>query len=411
MATDFFYSELPALKSFWEISNPLNFVPVPEDWYILITDVKNSTEAIARGNYKTINLLGASSIIAVLNVAGGIEVPFVFGGDGATVLVPPSLMASARDALLATQQVAQQEFGMELRVGVVPVSVVAAHSYAVTVAKVQISKHYTQANFSGGGLTFATELVKDDRPDNPYQIQASCSPSADFSGLECRWQDIPCHTGQALSLILAATTSGSEPAEQIYERAIATIRTIYQDDQSLHPVRLDGLNLCFNPRQLALETRLQTASTGFWSRLRYLLLIELGNLLGLLFIRLRITLDGTNWGQYKTGVLATTDYRKFDDVLRMVIASTPEQTQQLTRYLEQEFRAGSLVYGLHQSDRVLMTCLIFERSGRQVHFIDGADGGYAIAARAMKQRLQHKVNNWKTYNRMLHFRNQVKIEE
>jgi hypothetical protein len=35
-----------------------------------------------------------------------------------------------------------------------------------------------------------------------------------------------------------------------------------------------------------------------------------------------------------------------------------------------------------------MTCLVFERGGRQVHFVDGADGGYALAAKDMKQRMK-----------------------
>jgi len=39
----------------------------------------------------------------------------------------------------------------------------------------------------------------------------------------------------------------------------------------------------------------------------------------------------------------------------------------------------------------LMTCLVFERHGRQVHFIDGADGGYAIAAKKLKHRARKSV--------------------
>ena len=34
---------------------------------------------------------------------------------------------------------------------------------------------------------------------------------------------------------------------------------------------------------------------------------------------------------------------------------------------------------------VLMTCLIFERMGSQVHFVDAADGGYAMAAVGLKK--------------------------
>lgn len=95
-----------------------------------------------------------------------------------------------------------------------------------------------------------------------------------------------------------------------------------------------------------------------------------------------------NWGDYKQLVSEATDFKKFDDVLRMVISGKTKQRQKLVDYLEQKFKEGRLVYGIHVSDRALMTCLVFERDGRQVHFVDGADGGYALAAKKMKERMK-----------------------
>jgi hypothetical protein len=34
-----------------------------------------------------------------------------------------------------------------------------------------------------------------------------------------------------------------------------------------------------------------------------------------------------------------------------------------------------------------MTCLVFDYAGRHLHFIDGADGGLFLAAKALKQRV------------------------
>ena len=63
--------------------------PLPEGWALAVADVVSSTEAIAAGKYKSVNMAGASVITAVLNVLEGSDYPFVFGGDGAVIAVPP----------------------------------------------------------------------------------------------------------------------------------------------------------------------------------------------------------------------------------------------------------------------------------------------------------------------------------
>jgi hypothetical protein len=48
---------------------------------------------------------------------------------------------------------------------------------------------------------------------------------------------------------------------------------------------------------------------------------------------------------------------------------------------------------LHISTEALVTCLIFEREGGHLHFIDGANGGYALAANKLKLRLTALAEN------------------
>lgn len=84
-------------------------------------------------------------------------------------------------------------------------------------------------------------------------------------------------------------------------------------------------------------------------------------------------------------MVSNTDLKKFDDMLRQALSRTPVQGRQLTAYLEDRFLHRECVYGLHVSDSALITCLIGNRSGEHYHFIEGADGGYALAAAAMKQ--------------------------
>ena len=76
----------------------------------------------------------------------------------------------------------------------------------------------------------------------------------------------------------------------------------------------------------------------------------------------------------------------------MVLTGNKHQREELEKYLSQEYLDKNIVYGIHITDRVIMTCLVFQRNGRQVHFIDGADGGYALAAKELKVQLKEISN-------------------
>jgi len=389
MDTEFFYTDLRVLDNFLDIANSINFKSVPTDWYILITDIVGSTQAIEAGRYKEVNLIGACSIIAVLNIAGNLELPFVFGGDGAAILIPPSLFSKARQALLATRQRAMTEFGMELRVGAVPVVDVTVARYDVKVAKIWVSENYYQAAFTGGGLSYATQLIKNPRSGQLYNYSNTTgNVKADFSGLECRWQDIPSKHGQTVSLIVRVLPSNTDISNGLYQEIIEKIQSIYGSGDDLNPIAKEHLRLAFSYKYLKSETRLRAKSRKFWHKMLYFFQIWIENILGWFLMTLKIKLAGVEWGTYKENAIAATDYKKFDDMLRMIIDGNEAQRKNLNRYLEKNYQSGKLVYGLHVSDRALMTCLVFERNGRQVHFIDGADGGYAVAAKGMKRRIK-----------------------
>ena len=84
------------------------------------------------------------------------------------------------------------------------------------------------------------------------------------------------------------------------------------------------------------------------------------------------------------------DYRKFDDVLRMVLDCSEIQTQEIEQYLESKYQEGQLFYGTYKSNNALMTCYVQDiQPGQHIHFIDGGDGGYAMAAKQLKTQLKN----------------------
>jgi hypothetical protein len=127
-----------------------------------VADVRHSTQAIEKGLYKAVNIIGASVIIGVLNLAKPTAVPFVFGGDGAILCLPPHLAAVVPDTLRTVRSLARQVYGLDLRVGLIPVQAIQQAGYEVRVARLRVSDYYVQAAFTGGGLTYAETLLKDE---------------------------------------------------------------------------------------------------------------------------------------------------------------------------------------------------------------------------------------------------------
>ena len=167
---DKFYEQLEGFSEFTQFTELERYSPLPSEWYVLITDVIGSTNAIEDGLYKEVNSLGAASIVALLNSVAPLKVPYVFGGDGATVCIPPSSKAAAESALVAAKQMAKNNFGLDLRIGMVAMSDIEAAGHQILVGKYHPSAHFQQAMFQGDGLSHAESLIKDLGIDNPFQL-------------------------------------------------------------------------------------------------------------------------------------------------------------------------------------------------------------------------------------------------
>src|SRR6266850_767115 len=104
-----------------------------------------------------------------------------------------------------------------------------------------------------------------------------------------------------------------------------------------------------------------------------------------LIMRFGISVGGFVPKTYVRQVVENSDFRQYDDGLRMILDCTPELEAALTQRLTLAASAGVVRYGLHRQDAAMMTC--FTPSALRsdhVHFIDGARGGYASAATALK---------------------------
>jgi hypothetical protein len=139
-------------------------------------------------------------------------------------------------------------------------------------------------------------------------------------------------------------------------------------------------------RQLGNEVGVRAADRGPLGKWLWLMRARGYVVLGWFLMKFGLKTGKTEWGEYKDALFKNTDVRKFNDIYRQILAGKPAQREALDAWLAGRYAKKELVYGLHVADRAHMTCLVFDYSGKHLHFIDGADGGLFLAAKAFKER-------------------------
>ena len=377
--SDGFYGGIPVFRGFGKLMDPALYSPLPDGWTIGVADIVESTKAIAEARYKAVNMAGAAVIAAITNALEGREFPFVFGGDGASFAVSPDDLSRARDALAATAIWVKEDLDLVMRVALVPVAAVRAQGLDVRVARFGPSPNLSYAMFSGGGLGWAETAMK----RGEFVVPAAPSGTQpDLTGLSCRFEEIPAIHGLILS-VLVVPARGADPAafRKLIEDVIALVE---RSPDAGRPVPPGGPPLRWPPAGLEYEMRAARSGSLFrwrgfvlaWTLWVYVIMrfgIKVGNFVPATYVR---------------QLVENSDFRKYDDGLRMILDCTPELEKALTQRLAEAASNGVARYGLHRQDAAMMTC--FTPSAMRsdhVHFIDGARGGYASAATALKATL------------------------
>ncbi|NJK32492.1 MAG: DUF3095 domain-containing protein [Deltaproteobacteria bacterium] len=381
-----FYAEIPAFTDFVEVTKAEHYRPAPLDWRVVITDVIGSTKAIEAGRYKDVNSLGVASIVALRNALPGIELPFVFGGDGATILVPSSHISTIEATLRGIRRMAQDAFDMDMRTSTVAIEELHGEGHEVLVARYQASDDVYLAMFSGNGLTAAEKRIKDPELASRYRIAEDGPVAADFTGFECRWKPIPSRHGQVASILVQARSSERSVAEQVYREVLQAIAAALQGDG--RPVDPSNLQLQGRGGNFDAEAKIRAGKPKGARFVLRRMIAKTEAMIGTTLMRKGWRAGGFPGDIYKGQVVSNTDFRKFDDTLRMVVDVGPDALEAIRTMLAERHARGQLVFGIHVSGASLMTCAIESYEGKHVHFVDGADGGYALAAKQMKQQIK-----------------------
>jgi len=372
-----YYASLPVFEGFSRILDPERYRPLPDGWLLGFTDVVGSTQAIQAGRYKAVNTAGASAIAAVTNALQGRAFPFVFGGDGASLAVAAGDEAIVRGALAATATWAREELDLVTRAALVPVSAVRAQGLDVGVARFAPSKNVSYAMFSGGGLAWAERAMKNGEFAVP---PAPPGTLPDLTGLSCRWNDIPTSRGVILSVLVVPVKHGDPAFRRLIQDLLTELET---STEVVKPVPDGAPAVGWPPPGLDLEARAtrRQGESHFMARLR----VMISTLLAYCVMRLGVRVGPFDPAVYRREVVDNSDFRKYDDNLRMTLDCTPGLADAIERRLARAAGENILRFGLHRQDKAIMTCIVPSiATSNHVHFVDGAAGGYALAARNLK---------------------------
>ncbi|UHS61988.1 DUF3095 domain-containing protein [Agrobacterium vaccinii] len=379
-----FLKNLPVFLHFEDVADPTLYRALPDGWALALADIIDSTGAIDSGRYKAVNMAGAGVISGLLNALQRHDLPFIFGGDGAAVAIAPSQIDAAREALSKVQAWVADDIRLTLRAAIVPVSAIRENGLDVRVARFQASDDVSYAMFSGGGNHWADEQMK----SGHYLISAAESGSRpDLTGLSCRWNPIEAARGKVVSII-ALPGPNTDPLA--FRGIVAEIVALANEDgRGGHPVPVEGPPLGFIREGLVLEAKALSGYRDSLSQIRKGAWVLFQTVLIAVLYSFKKTVGRFDPVQYKRSVASNTDFRKFDDGLKMTVDVDPDTLKKIKARLEGASREGICFYGLHEQDTALMTCIVPSPLSRDhMHFVDGGDGGYAKAATNLKAQMQ-----------------------
>lgn len=352
------------------------FYPFPADWHVIVTDIKNSTEAVFSGQHEVVNLVATGSIVAVLNIAfsKNLSIPFFFGGDGATFIVPATILEACMQALTLYKTNTLTNFNLGLRCGTVPVHTIITAGCDLRVSKFNSSSVFSIPVTLGDGLIYAEKLIKQ---QDQQQDTSLPGQELDLSGMQCRWDRIapPEDKEEVVTLLILARDINRQA--EVFGAVMNRMDALYGTPQKRQPISVTKLRLKTTFNRLSTEIKARLGRID-WLQLAHSRLLLL---FGYLYFR---TPKGK---KYLKSLVDMSETLVIDGKINTVISGTLGQRKQLQAFLDEEEANGNIIYGMHISNASVMSCYVRNMEDGHVHFVDGAEGGYTKAAQMLKAKM------------------------
>jgi len=358
------------------LDDPKNFKDFPDDWHIVVADVEGSTEAVANGKQREVNLSAVGCIIAAFNLVRDKEVtfPVFFGGDGVTMVLPPSIFKQVFATLELHREAVKNNWGLNMRLGSLPVDYIYEHEHSLAIARSRPDDMQLIPIIRGSGLVFAEKEIKSGRGHSPkYAIEYALNTE----GMECNWTRLPNidESTTTLSLLVSA-----QKAEDLgyYSKILEEIDTIYGAHSERTPAHPDAIIEEVGEGSLRSRIIKNLRSKSIWEHIKALPQLVFPK------TYLRVTDEGK---KFSRKLSALTDDLMLDGNINTVLQGTADQHDALIEFLKSISSDSSVIYGTHISETAVISCRVEDLNGDLIHFIDGDGGGFTQAAKELKRKM------------------------
>jgi len=362
------------------LSDEMSFTNLPEDWYIFVVDIQNSTQAVQNGMHENVNLSAAGSIVTVLNevkkINNQIRIPYFFGGDGTTFIIPSMFQKQILSLLENYRHHVKNNTSLILMVGCMEVKEIYELNKKIKIAKLALTDHLTIPIVLGSGLKYAEDVIKSSFIDS--QIKLSEIESINLIGMECRWKEIKPKEENNKIVCLLVNCHIDQIQMEVYKSIFEKLIDTFGKYEERNPVSRSKLQLNTSINKIREELKIKTTEYSFITLLKNWFGTIVGNFFFKVFNK-RV--------EYLRNIPLLSDTIMLDGVINTVFSGSQEKIDEFLTFIDELEKQGKIKYGIHITHSSIMSCYVEDRNAKHIHFIDGTEGGYTKAAMMYKSKL------------------------
>lgn len=379
----FFYKNLPIqnLAVTDVLSDAKHFKNVPKDWHIVVVDVESSTQAVKHMLHHPVNYASSLSVIVVLNeiakIDDTVDIPFFFGGDGASFLIPDAMEQRIVMVLENVKEMIFKDYFLSLRVGSIQIAELnKSVESSIKISRIQLTEYIDFPIAYGNGLKVGEDFIKSQFSDD--KLKPRSEMFINVNGCECRWSKIPPPRKNQKVLCFIATPFNLEALDILYGIS-KKLDLIFGDYLERLPVTVKGLN------EMDSVYDIHNAYTDYFENsLLETISLALGSISETAYNASRSS------DTFKKVLALSSVALLIDGSYCDIVIGTDTQIDKFITYLTTLEEAKKIIFGSHITDSAILSCHIAQKNKSYMHLMDANEGGFSTAAKMLK--IKAKLN-------------------